>query len=81
MTVGPIPFQVGLLSTGGYDTDIYSGSDKFAGYFTSIAPNEEEDVGCSLIPRFHSKTCTTFSCINMHGIGMSESHVFVEVRV
>lgn len=37
--------KVGLTSTGGYDMDIYtgSGSDKFAGYFTSIAPNEEED--------------------------------------
>ena len=45
------------MSTGGYDTDIYtgSGSDKFAGYFTSIAPNEEEDVSHGLIPKLRSK--------------------------
>ena len=32
-----------LVSTGHFDADIYSGSDRFAGYVTSIAPNEEED--------------------------------------
>ncbi len=32
-----------FLGTGHFDSDIYSGSDKYAGYVTSIAPNEEED--------------------------------------
>lgn len=37
--------KVGLLWTGGYDTGIYTSSDThtYAGYFTSIAPNEEEE--------------------------------------
>ncbi len=32
-----------FLGTGHFDADIYGGSDKYAGYVTSIAPNEEED--------------------------------------
>lgn len=36
---------VGLDSTGFYDQEIYDGSDsRFAGYVTSIAANEQEDV-------------------------------------
>ena len=36
---------VGLDSTGYYDQEIYGGSDsRFAGYVTSIAANEQEDV-------------------------------------
>ncbi len=36
---------VGLDSTGFYDPEIYGGSDsRFAGYVTSIAANEQEDV-------------------------------------
>lgn len=36
---------VGLDSTGFYDQEIYGGSDsRFAGYVTSIAANEQEDV-------------------------------------
>ena len=33
-----------MASTGFFDTDIYSQSDKFAGYLTSIAPNDGEEV-------------------------------------
>lgn len=41
---------VGLDSTGYYDQEIYGGSDsRFAGYVTSIAANEQEDVSDSLI--------------------------------
>lgn len=40
---------VGLDSTGYYDQEIYGGSDsRFAGYVTSIAANEQEDVSHSL---------------------------------
>lgn len=40
---------VGLDSTGFYDQEIYGGSDsRFAGYVTSIAANEQEDVSVSL---------------------------------
>lgn len=36
---------VGLDSTGFYDQEIYGGSDsRFAGYVTSIAANEQEEV-------------------------------------
>ena len=45
-TVKDVPSaKIALLSTGGYDTDIYSGSDsdKFAGFSTSITPSEEEE--------------------------------------
>jgi len=36
---------VGLDSTGYYDQEIYGGSDsRFAGYVTSIAANEQEEV-------------------------------------
>ena len=36
---------VGLDSTGYYNQEIYGGSDsRFAGYVTSIAANEQEDV-------------------------------------
>lgn len=36
---------VGLDSTGFYDQEIYGGNDsRFAGYVTSIAANEQEDV-------------------------------------
>lgn len=36
---------VGMDSTGYYDQEIYGGSDsRFAGYVTSIAANEQEDV-------------------------------------
>ena len=36
---------VGLDSTGFFDQEIYGGSDsRFAGYVTSIAANEQEDV-------------------------------------
>lgn len=39
---------VGLDSTGFYDQEIYGGSDsRFAGYVTSIAANEQEDVSLS----------------------------------
>lgn len=39
---------VGLDSTGYYDQEIYGGSDsRFAGYVTSIAANEQEDVSQS----------------------------------
>lgn len=38
---------VGLDSTGYYDQEIYGGSDsRFAGYVTSIAATELEDVSC-----------------------------------
>lgn len=38
---------VGLDSTGLFDKEIYGGSDsRFAGYVTSIAVNEQEDVSC-----------------------------------
>ena len=36
--------QVALASTGYFDADIYSQSDKFAGYLTSIAPNDGDEV-------------------------------------
>lgn len=40
---------VGLDSTGYYDQEIYGGSDsRFAGYVTSIAANEQEDVSDSI---------------------------------
>lgn len=43
---------VGLDSTGFYDQEIYGGSDsRFAGYVTSIAANEQEEVVHQLI--FH----------------------------
>lgn len=36
---------MGLDSTGLFDKEIYGGSDsRFAGYVTSIAVNEQEDV-------------------------------------
>lgn len=36
---------VGLDSTGFYDQEIYGGNDsRFAGYVTSIAANEQEEV-------------------------------------
>lgn len=42
---------VGLDSTGFYDQEIYGGSDsRFAGYVTSIAANEQEEV--SIFPTF-----------------------------
>ncbi len=41
---------VGLDSTGYYDQEIYGGSDsRFAGYVTSIAANEQEDVSDRII--------------------------------
>lgn len=41
---------VGLDSTGYYDQEIYGGSDsRFAGYVTSIAANEQEDVSVVVI--------------------------------
>lgn len=41
---------VGLDSTGFYDQEIYGGSDsRFAGYVTSIAANEQEDVSVAVI--------------------------------
>lgn len=41
---------VGLDSTGYYDQEIYGGSDsRFAGYVTSIAANEQEDVSAAVI--------------------------------
>lgn len=41
---------VGLDSTGFYDQEIYGGSDsRFAGYVTSIAANEQEDVSIFLL--------------------------------
>lgn len=41
---------VGLDSTGYYDQEIYGGSDsRFAGYVTSIAANEQEDVSDAVI--------------------------------
>ena len=36
--------QVGLASTGHYDMDVYSTSDK-SGYYDSIAMAEDEEVG------------------------------------
>lgn len=40
---------VGLVSTGFYDQEIYGGNDsRFAGYVTSIAANEQEDVSIRL---------------------------------
>lgn len=47
---------VGLDSTGFYDQEIYGGSDsRFAGYVTSIAANEQEDVSF-----FPSQSIDTF---------------------
>lgn len=41
---------VGLDSTGFYDQEIYGGSDsRFAGYVTSIAANEQEEVSIIII--------------------------------
>lgn len=41
---------VGLDSTGYYDQEIYGGSDsRFAGYVTSIAANEQEEVSVAVI--------------------------------
>lgn len=41
---------VGLDSTGYYDQEIYGGSDsRFAGYVTSIAANEQEDVRAAVL--------------------------------
>ena len=37
--------QVGLLSTGHFDSMLYSSSDDKSGYHDSIAPAEEEEVG------------------------------------
>lgn len=51
---------VGLDSTGFYDQEIYGGSDsRFAGYVTSIAANEQEDVSVSEYRCFinHSLSC------------------------
>lgn len=40
---------IGLVSTGFYDQEIYVGSDsRFAGYVTSIAANEQEEVSLEL---------------------------------
>ena len=40
---------VGLVSTGFFDQEIYGGEDsRFAGYVTSIAANEQEDVSVTL---------------------------------
>jgi hypothetical protein len=38
--------QVALAQPGYFDADIYSQSDKFAGYLTSIAPNDGDEVSC-----------------------------------
>lgn len=57
---------VGLDSTGFYDQEIYGGSDsRFAGYVTSIAANEQEEVVHQLIshvylPLFPSRWCTSY---------------------
>ena len=41
--------RVGLGASVHYDQEIYgSASGKFAGYVTSIAPNEEQDVSSTL---------------------------------
>lgn len=41
---------VGLGSTGIFDQEIYGGNDsRFAGYVTSIAANEQEDVSVTFI--------------------------------
>lgn len=53
---------VGLDSTGFYDQEIYGGSDsRFAGYVTSIAANEQEDV--SIVRRW---TWIVFFFLNLH---------------
>jgi hypothetical protein len=36
--------KIGLGKLGGLDTEIYGGSNKYEGYYDSIAPNEEADV-------------------------------------
>ena len=49
-----------MASTGFFDTDIYSQSDKFAGYLTSIAPNDGEEVSrqvCSCKVACCDKSC------------------------
>ena len=52
--------KVGLLSTGHFDTDVYTSGDK-SGYVTSIPANEEEDV---ILPPFSSSFVNPF--INFH---------------
>lgn len=50
---------VGLDSTGFYDQEIYGGSDsRFAGYVTSIAANEQEDVSVLNLeaPQFNKRS-------------------------
>lgn len=57
---------VGLDSTGFYDQEIYGGSDsRFAGYVTSIAANEQEEV-CDAIILLEGllKVQLQFSCVN-----------------
>ena len=59
---------VGLDSTGFYDQEIYGGSDsRFAGYVTSIAANEQEDVSI-----YQPSTCTHLWCFFTSPL----SHVF-----
>lgn len=50
---------VGLDSTGFFDQEIYGGSDsRFAGYVTSIAANEQEDVSVLNLeaPQFNKRS-------------------------
>jgi len=78
---------VGLDSTGFFDQEIYGGSDsRFAGYVTSIAANEQEDVRiyrpvvegsiqmvCSIstkVQRLHLLKCTWLSCISTTAQGV-----------
>lgn len=41
--------KVGLGKLGGFDSEIFGASNKFEGYYDSIAPNEEADVSYFLI--------------------------------
>lgn len=50
---------VGLDSTGFFDQEIYGGSDsRFAGYVTSIAANEQEEVSIYTLMYFSTHVCT-----------------------
>jgi len=55
---------VGLDSTGYYDQEIYGGSDsRFAGYVTSIAATELEDVSDCIYLRSFYVFCLLFEVI------------------
>lgn len=36
--------KVGLGKLGGFDSEIFGGTNRYEGYYDSIAPNEEADV-------------------------------------